>query len=191
MKKNHDGRIADPAALAAKKEKRRAALTLFLDYVLCAVGTLLYSIGVVCFINPMKFVPGGVTTLGILVNHLLPVVPIGAFVFLVNVPLFIVSFRKFGVSFISKTVVSTALLSLFIEELGNNTVKFGFKEGKDYSLDIRVVHMEDGWIMRLRDNCPMFDVERYIAHQIHACCHRRYDCVDMDCKYLHEEAQRC
>ncbi len=52
---------------------------------------------------------------------------------------------------------SRVLLSLFIEELGNNTVKFGFKEGKDYSLDIRVVHMEDGWIMRLRDNCKAFD----------------------------------
>ena len=54
------------------------------------------------------------------------------------------------------------LLALFVEELGNNVAKFGFKEGKDNSLDIRVVHMDDGWILRLRDNCKAFDPTAWI-----------------------------
>jgi Na+-driven multidrug efflux pump/anti-sigma regulatory factor (Ser/Thr protein kinase) len=49
------------------------------------------------------------------------------------------------------------LLSLFTEEIGNNIANYGFEEGKGQSLDIRVIHAPDGWILRLRDNCKMFD----------------------------------
>lgn len=54
------------------------------------------------------------------------------------------------------------LLSLFVEELGNNTAEYGFSQGKNHSLDIRVVHMEDGWILRMRDNCKAFDPTEWI-----------------------------
>ena len=62
----------------------------------------------------------------------------------------------------NETGKAKVLLALFVEELGNNIAKFGFKEGKDNSLDIRVVHMEDGWILRLRDNCKAFDPTAWI-----------------------------
>ena len=54
------------------------------------------------------------------------------------------------------------LLSLFAEEMGNNTARFGFSEKKDAGLDIRVVRMEDGWILRLRDNAKAFDPTEWI-----------------------------
>jgi len=54
------------------------------------------------------------------------------------------------------------LISLFVEELGNNVVSHGFKGAADKNLDIRVVHTEDGWIMRLRDNCRAFDPTSWI-----------------------------
>jgi len=62
----------------------------------------------------------------------------------------------------NETGKARVLLALFVEELGNNIAKFGFKEGKDNSLDIRVVHMDDGWILRLRDNCKAFDPTAWI-----------------------------
>ncbi len=95
-----------------------------LDYFICALGTLFYAAGVVCFVNPVKFVPGGVTTLAILVNHLIPALPIGAMVFALNVPLFIISWRVFGFGFISKTIFSTGMLSLFIDLLTSLSVRF-------------------------------------------------------------------
>ena len=49
------------------------------------------------------------------------------------------------------------LLPLFVEELGNNVAKYGFEKEKDYSLDIRLVHLEEGWSLRFRDNCKAFD----------------------------------
>lgn len=54
------------------------------------------------------------------------------------------------------------LLSLFVEELGNNTAEYGFSQGKNHSLDIRVVYMEDGLILRMRDNCKAFDPTEWI-----------------------------
>ena len=56
----------------------------------------------------------------------------------------------------------STLMSLFVEELGNNTVRFGFANGKKSSLDIRVVHMDDSWILRLRDNGKAFDPTEWV-----------------------------
>lgn len=54
------------------------------------------------------------------------------------------------------------LLSLFVEELSNNILKYGFADGKAHSIDIRVIHMPDGWILRFRDNCSAFDPTEWI-----------------------------
>lgn len=57
--------------------------------------------------------------------------------------------------------VST-LTSLFVEELSNNIVKFGFADGKSHSIDIRVMKLDDGWKIRFRDNCKLFDPTEWI-----------------------------
>lgn len=47
---------------------------------------------------------------------------------------------------------------LALEEMAGNVVEHGFtKDHKNHSVDIRVVHKEDGVILRLRDNCVAFD----------------------------------
>lgn len=54
------------------------------------------------------------------------------------------------------------LMSLFVEELGNNIVEFGFSDGKKHSIDIRVMKLDDGWTLRFRDNCKQFDPTEWI-----------------------------
>lgn len=100
--------------------------TLVLDVLLCALGSFMYAAGVVLFIEPMQFVPGGVTTLAILINYLVPVLPVGALVFVINVPLFIMSWRAFGFRFIAKTLGCSALLSVFIDVLTPLSKKYEF-----------------------------------------------------------------
>lgn len=56
----------------------------------------------------------------------------------------------------------SVLLALFVEELGNNAVSYGFEKKKDCSLDIRVVRTDEGWILRLRDNGKAFDPTEWI-----------------------------
>ncbi len=54
------------------------------------------------------------------------------------------------------------LVPLFVEELSNNIVKFGFSDGKNHSIDIRVIKLSDGWTLRFRDNCRLFDPTEWI-----------------------------
>ena len=107
-----------------KKQLRRTMGTVALDIVLCTLGTFMYAASVVCFIQPMKFVPGGVTTLAILINYLVPWLPVGMLVFLINIPLFILSWKAFGWRFIAKTVWCSALLSIFIDLLDYLSKKY-------------------------------------------------------------------
>ncbi len=59
--------------------------------------------------------------------------------------------------------------ALCFEELALNIIHFGFPKCKrNPCIGIRLVISENELIMRLRDNCPMFDVEWYIAHRIDA-----------------------
>lgn len=57
-------------------------------------------------------------------------------------------------------------IALCIEEMANNTVQYGFENGKDNSIDVRLVHKGPRWIVRLRDNCESFDPVHYMElHQ--------------------------
>ena len=59
--------------------------------------------------------------------------------------------------------------ALCFEELAVNIIRFGFPAcRKNPCIDLRLVISEKELVMSLRDNCPMFDVERYLAHQIDA-----------------------
>ncbi len=85
------------------------------EMLMCIVGTFMYALAVSLFVTPLKFAAGGVTGLGILVNYLVPFISTGTFVFVANIPLFIIAWRKFGFRFIARTVFSTALMSGFID----------------------------------------------------------------------------
>ncbi|MBQ5398229.1 MAG: ATP-binding protein [Ruminococcus sp.] len=54
------------------------------------------------------------------------------------------------------------MLALFVEELGNNIIKFGFSDGKKHSIDVRAMKLDDGWRLRIRDDCKRFDPTEWI-----------------------------
>ena len=59
--------------------------------------------------------------------------------------------------------------ALCFEGLAAHTIQFGFpKCRKEPYIDLRLVISENELIIRMRDNCPLFDVERYIAQSIDA-----------------------
>ena len=58
------------------------------------------------------------------------------------------------------------LLALFVEELSNNVIQYGFADGKDHSIDIRVFCQDKQWTLCFRDNCKLFDPTEWIKlHQ--------------------------
>ena len=108
------------------KPKLRSAGRMAWDILLWAGGALLYAIAVVIFVRPQQISSGGLTGLGIIVNHLFPFIPIGTFTLIMNIPLFIAAWKFFGLKFIARTMVATAMLSVEIDALSGLADRFGW-----------------------------------------------------------------
>lgn len=118
--------------MKAEKIKLKRVLSVLTQYLLCILGSFLYALAVSVFVTPLKFAAGGVTGLGILVNYAFPVISTGMFVFAANIPLFLISWKKFGFRFIARTVFATALVSVFIDLLAFLGEKYGwFFQGEE------------------------------------------------------------
>ncbi len=74
----------------------------FLIFLGCAVmGT-----GFVFFVNPYKFVPGGVYGLGVVLHNIFPSIQVGTFGYMFDVPLMIIAVLVFGGQFGMRTVLA-------------------------------------------------------------------------------------
>lgn len=99
----------------AKPTLEQAGTAVF-DYVIIAAGAVLYGLSVVVFTAPNNIAPGGLTAVTTMLNYLFGL-PIGLFLFVFNIPLFIWGAIENGVSFLSKTVAGTAFVSVAIDVL--------------------------------------------------------------------------
>lgn len=97
-----------------KTNKKETAKKAAIDFLYFSAGGALYALSVDMFTAPNGILLGGFTGIGTILNYLFSV-PIGAAVFLLNVPLFLTAFHKFGFRFIVKTVLATFLMALFMD----------------------------------------------------------------------------
>lgn len=79
-------------------------------------GSLLYGVAVRVFALPSGLIAGGATGIAIVVNHLISL-PVGLGIVLVNLPLFAVSIRRLGGSFLVKTILATFLSAAAVDLL--------------------------------------------------------------------------
>ena len=56
-----------------------------------------------------------------------------------------------------------SVLTSYAEELADKMTETGFTDGKLHILEIRVTHAEDGFTMRLRDNCKPYDASKDVT----------------------------
>ena len=84
------------------------------DFIFFTLGAVIYAASVNIFTSPNQIAPGGFTGIAILANYLYSL-PIGAITFVLNIPLFIISYMLFGKNFILKTFVATLYLSFVID----------------------------------------------------------------------------
>jgi len=89
----------------------------FRDAALIIVGTFSLAVGMVFFIAPYKFVPGGVYGISIVIHHLLGT-PIGLVSLCMDIPLFLIGMRMLGSKFAIKTFVGVVLTAVFVDVLG-------------------------------------------------------------------------
>lgn len=88
------------------------------DYIWIIVGSFLTAVAINVFLVPYKIAPGGVSGVATVVFYLSNgKFPVGITMLILNVPLFILGMRFIGGKFILRTLLSTILLSVFIDTL--------------------------------------------------------------------------
>ncbi len=97
------------------------------DYAFLAVGAIIQALSVVVFFIPADLAPGGVSGIAFILNRVLPVVlPVGFWLFILNVPLLILGSRHLGgYRFVARTVFTVVLYSGFtvlFERMGVQSV---------------------------------------------------------------------
>ncbi|MCL2030124.1 MAG: YitT family protein [Oscillospiraceae bacterium] len=79
------------------------------------IGSFFYALSVNLFLEPNHIVTGGLTGVAILIHHYLPRVGIGLMFILMNVPLFVVSWRVVGRRFMLLSLLGMGAAAVFID----------------------------------------------------------------------------
>lgn len=100
-----------------KKEfilKRMQFLYFLKDIILLAIGAYIISFGTNMFLLPYKMTTGGASGIATIMYYIANI-PMGVTILIVNLPLFLFAIIKLGKVFTIKTIISTVLLSVFLE----------------------------------------------------------------------------
>lgn len=87
---------------------------LFINLLLLSIGCLSYAIGLGVFLQPNSIAPGGFSGIAIILNFMFGL-PTGAMLFAMNIPAFLVAYRKLGRYFVLTTIYAVMLSSFFID----------------------------------------------------------------------------
>ena len=87
------------------------------SWMLIFIGCSIMGAGFVLFVNPYKFVPGGVYGLGIVLHNIFPSVQVGTFGYMFDVPLMIAAMLVFGGRFGTRTALAALYTPGFMNVL--------------------------------------------------------------------------
>ena len=87
------------------------------SYAIIALGSLMYALAFDWLISPNQIAMGGVTGLAQTINALVPVLPVGVLTIVINVPLFLVGWRKLGGHLLVSSLFAMTLSSLAIDAI--------------------------------------------------------------------------
>ena len=82
------------------------------NLIMIVVASLIYAVGISCFLDPNQLAPGGVTGIAVILNRLVNI-ETGTLYFWINVPLVLFGIKKFGLRFMAKTAFSILMVSVF------------------------------------------------------------------------------
>ena len=88
------------------------AMRRIITYIVIVIGSIIYAVGFQFFMYPNSIVSGGAVGIAMIINKLIPV-PVGLMTIIINIPLFIVAWRYFGLDFLVSSLVGMALSSAF------------------------------------------------------------------------------
>ena len=96
-----------------KKQDVRIDRIVF-KYVVIVIGCVFYAIGFQFFLYPNNITSGGVVGTAMIINQLTGL-PVGVLTIVMNVPLFLVAWRHFGLDFMIGSLVGMGLSSVLVD----------------------------------------------------------------------------
>lgn len=95
---------------------KRTKAEVFKQYLIIITGCALYAAGFEFFFYPNDIIVGGVTGMAMIINYLTGL-PVGVMIIIINIPLFALSWKRFGISFMMASLVGMALSSVLVDAL--------------------------------------------------------------------------
>lgn len=101
-----------------KKKSKKSKTEWIRKYIIIAVATFTYAVGLSLFIDPNNMAPGGLTGVAVILSRLIPV-STGTLILLLNIPILIFAVWKFGFGLTISTIYATVLISIFTNMLSS------------------------------------------------------------------------
>lgn len=95
---------------------KKSAAEIFKEYVLIVIGCALYAVSFQFFMYPNDIISGGVTGIAMIINYITGW-PVGVMIIIMNVPLFALSWKRFGFHFMVGSLVGMLLSSVLVDLL--------------------------------------------------------------------------
>ena len=96
------------------KVKESPVFKKVVKYLLIMLGALIYAVAFQFFMFPNAIVAGGVTGIAMIINAVTHW-PVGVMVIVMNVPLFLISWRHFGLEFMLASLLGMGLSSVLVD----------------------------------------------------------------------------
>ena len=88
------------------------------DIFLLTLGSLVFAVGVACFLDPNSIASGGVSGIAIIITKFTDVLSTGTVIALINVPILLVGTIVFGFKFLGSTMYAVLVSSLAVNIFG-------------------------------------------------------------------------
>ena len=96
-------------------QRRKNLRNIILQGVQLFIGAAIASAGLELFLIPNQVIDGGVVGLSIMGHYLLPYIPFGVFLVVLNLPFLYIGYKHIGKNFAIATIVAVIMLSLCSE----------------------------------------------------------------------------
>lgn len=97
----------------SKKYKR-----MIWDILTITLGSIIFAVGVACFLDPNSVASGGVSGIAIIITKFIDFIPTGTVIALINVPILFIGTIKFGFKFLASTMYAVLVSSLAVNVIG-------------------------------------------------------------------------
>jgi len=105
------------------------------EYVFSTIGVFVTALGLVIFFIPNNIAAGGASGLAMILHKLVGGIPIGVWLYILNILLFVLGFILVGKDFSFKTIYSTFMLNFFVDLL-DRLLKIPKYQGSDLMLAV-------------------------------------------------------